>query len=290
MAPAAASAPGSVSSHQARGIGSAGFAGRTARLATEPLAEAMEGGDDEDRQGRHVLELVQQLGGEALVEAHEERPIALPGQPASLGRGEHRLSAAGRPHDLQPPRAAVLVEDPLLVTRRLEQGRAVVLDASADQADAARARRRGARRRNACPPRPAGRSALRRRPSRRRRPRWRRRAAVGVSSAVASMTIWRGASGPSRTCPRGRLARSAFGRATACPAWGGRPAGQSGSAVSLPTRACLLSSACRNGERFSCRSPIHQRPWASLRGSPPLTSTTSRPSSGWATTRSASPS
>jgi len=37
---------------------------------------------------------------QALVEADEERPVALAGEPASLLGRQHRLAGAGRPDDL----------------------------------------------------------------------------------------------------------------------------------------------------------------------------------------------
>ncbi len=87
-----------------------------------------------------------------------------------------------------------------------------------------------------------------------------------VSSAVASSTRSVGASRPRRTCPRGRLARSTSGKATACPASGSTPLGQSGRSTSLAHRKCLLSSACLKGDSLSAMGPMCQRPVMVARG------------------------
>ena len=71
---------------------------------------------------------------EALVEAEEERPIALARQPAGLLGGQHRLAAAGGPDDLQAADAPGPIEDELLLVARGQQLGPVVLDPAADEA------------------------------------------------------------------------------------------------------------------------------------------------------------
>lgn len=82
-----------------------------AGLAPESLAQAVERRDDEAARRRRVGELLSEQPGEGLVEADQEGPKALPGEPAGHLGGKDRLPAPGRPGDRDPPAAPEGVED-----------------------------------------------------------------------------------------------------------------------------------------------------------------------------------
>ena len=105
-----------------------------ARLGAEPFAQAVEGRHVESGRGRRFLQLVDQARGEALVEADQERPIALASQPSCLLRGEHRLPAPGGADDLEPAQRARPADDERLLAGGCEEVSPVVLDVPAHEA------------------------------------------------------------------------------------------------------------------------------------------------------------
>ncbi len=97
-------------------------------------------------------------------------------------------------------------------------------------------------------------------------------------------------SGPSRPSRPRIVSISTCGNATAWPEIGVRRPGQPGNSCSLSISEWRLSAACSNGLRGSGCGPAHQRPSASRRISPALTSITRIPRLGSPITMSASPS
>ena len=91
--------------------------------------------------GGHLLDVAQHRRRQRLVEADEQRPEPLAGQPSRLLEGEDRLAAAGGPDDLDPAQVAEVIERPRLLARGPDQPGPIVLDIVAEEPSEADGRR-----------------------------------------------------------------------------------------------------------------------------------------------------
>ena len=235
-----------------------------AGLAAEVLAQLMERVTVSRRCPRRRLgQSPGEHPRERGVEADEQRREALAGEASSLLRGEHRLAGPGPTDDRRPADAAERVQQLVLRLRsaarprprrrrsrgaastdleRLDQGRARSRSMAARPGAGAPGlalHSANARSRNARAPRPPSSSST--------NDDW---------SAMRSCS----ASSPSSPSRPRIVSRSTLGNATASPAIGFRPAGQSGSSSSLRTQRVPVVGGLLERRPIERFGPAHQRP------------------------------